>query len=264
VLAEFRSARASWDRWHSHVATEAEQRNYGRRWRWTALWECIWDEWVLHHRVQGTLREFIDGTERFWHPLMERLQEAVSYDPMIEVIWRDALESGPRRWNDWPRIVQDSWHQMCEREISKSASPGESIPALVHPSASVIHDLVIHPSESSSEVSPKPVPKPSREGSSKSPSKQKLPRSGHTAISCGDSVTDALLDRWRDAVEATGLSRSHANNMRRAIVRLLENHSEVGLMEALRLPAPDRPTAHAVELFQAWYSDHYTEGMSQA
>ena len=111
-IVEFQDARISWDRWHDHAASESEQRAFGRRWRWTALWEMIWDDWIEHKLVSGTLSEFVEALQRFWTPLRPRLADATSYDPAIEIVWQLVLADGPATLILWPQVVNGTWAAM--------------------------------------------------------------------------------------------------------------------------------------------------------
>ncbi|WP_158246089.1 hypothetical protein [Sulfobacillus sp. hq2] len=117
MLPEFNAARLSWRRWHDHPASLEEQRTFGRRWRWTALWESIWDQWLTRDVVIGSLDEFVVSARRFWHPLASLMRDPVPYDPTIEGIWQDVLGEGPQTLVTWAETAHVTWQAM-------NATPG--------------------------------------------------------------------------------------------------------------------------------------------
>ncbi|PSR27145.1 MAG: hypothetical protein C7B46_19585, partial [Sulfobacillus benefaciens] len=114
LLVEFQAAQQGWIRWHTtslSVPSVEAQRNYGRRWRWTALWERIWRQWITENQVLGTLDQFVEKTIVFWQPLYPLLDADVLYDLTIEIEWeRWLLEN--RALKGWPQFVQETWDQM--------------------------------------------------------------------------------------------------------------------------------------------------------
>ncbi len=222
MIVEFRAARTSWDRWHDHAASPCEQRVFGRRWRWTVLWEMIWDDWIEHHRVSGTLTEFIEDIQRFWIPLRSRLEDATPYDPAIEILWQEALAKGPVALAQWPQMVRETWTAMA----SKTDDEAPKIP----PTVSVDEPIA--------EVDVIPTQ-----------------RSRHRVASrVGNPLLDDLLQDWRDDLLSQGISRSHANNMRLVLVRTIQGHQNDPLSRVLEVidQTGDRTTRHAGQLWRQW------------
>ncbi len=231
MIIEFQAARGGWERWHDQAATEAEQRDYGRRWRWTALWEMVWDAWVDEELVAGTLTEFVDSLRRFWTPLQPRLSDNVRYDLALEIQWLRVLASGPKALTTWPHVVADTWSRLEAASPLLDGEPQTSATGMASRTAQLASS------------SPQPPP-------------------GRTMVRTGDAALDALLLRWRDALRAQGLSSSHSNSMRRAVIAVLAEHGN-SVMNALDGTSDgwDVPTRHALKLFRAWYSADKTEAM---
>ena len=216
MIIEFRAARAGWERWQDHPATAEEQRQYGRRWRWTRLWEMIWDRWVDRGQVHS-LTEFIKLTERFWHPLLACLDDPCEYDPAIEIVWEDALTDGPQQLVDWPRVVHESW----------TAPVMSTCPATTQSPA---------PEKDSAEA---PRTAKSR---------------GPKLIETGLAETDAILMDWCHSLQDQGLSVSRAQTLRRRVAQAIIETGLP--LKALPDRQWDRDTTLAISRMHQWLQTH--------
>lgn len=234
MLPEFLAARLSWSRWHENPATETDQRATGRRWRWTLLWERVWDEWLENQAVIGSLDEFAQGSKLFWKPLHPLLNDPAAYDLTIEPEWLDALAAGPSTLSVWPQTVTRTWARMqaviavptLEPAAKSKASPKQKFvqskaPNVPGPSA---------PNQSGAGVSP-----------------------GRRVTATGNAAADAQLAQWRQTLRANGMSKSYSGNLRRYVV-LAANAAGV-LPE--RLNSADQrwnsETRAAIERYQQWH-----------
>lgn len=243
MIMEFRAARASWNLWHDHPATETEQRLYGRRWRWTRLWETIWDRWVDQQYVRS-LTEFIKMTEQFWHPLLAHLEDVGPYDPAVEIVWEEALTAGPEQLAIWPQLVRDSWAAM----ILPQPVVAPTIPAEIEtPSISSVDAQAEAPKD-------EPAEAPNQHRLSDS---QGIDQPGHPyrargtqPVVTGHPETDAILMDWYEYLRDQGFSISRARTLRRLVAKAI-NATGLPLADLPGHPW-DRETDLAVVRMHQW------------
>ncbi|AEJ40867.1 hypothetical protein TPY_2707 [Sulfobacillus acidophilus TPY] len=184
-LPEFRAAWLAYRRWHREAVPSVDvQRRYGRRWRWWALWERIWNAWVATDQVIGTLDEFLRWHHRFWQPLACYLDDPHLYDVAIELEWEEILATGPASLTTWGDVVSDTWHRMTE-----------SPPPLVGTTAATDSTSNPPPASSTDHSEPMQV------------SPASYPR---------------ILTQWRDALRQQGLSRSQSDKYRYALWQAMQ------------------------------------------
>ena len=249
MIMEFRAARASWNLWHDHPATETEQRLYGRRWRWTRLWETIWDRWVDQQYVRS-LTEFIKMTEQFWHPLLAHLEDAGPYDPAVEIMWEEALAAGPEQLAIWPQLVQDSWAAM----IRPLPVGGPTIPAEIEtpPRTSAEAQTEAAPGDEAPKDIPVVVSHRHRQSVS-----QGIDQPGHPQrvgrgqfVVTGHPEIDAILMDWYVYLLDQGFSDSRARTLRRLVAKAI-NATGLALADLHGHPW-DRETGLAINRMQRW------------
>ncbi|MCL6562721.1 MAG: hypothetical protein K6U87_06910 [Firmicutes bacterium] len=213
-LPEFRAARGGWARWRAgEPLTVAEARRYGRRWRWWALWERVWDRWVA--QGQGaSLTRFAEAAQAFWRGLEAVLDDPAPYDPAIELEWERILARGPAALAGWPDAVARTWAAMAAqapepdvapaavREVdaprpARGEAPAGGSRAGAAPAAGGAPPQGPRPAvPTPAEVRPEPAVIPLRAGAHPYP-----PR----------------LTAWRDALRAQGMSHSHSDKHRQWI-----------------------------------------------
>lgn len=235
MLPEFAAARLSWSRWHEAPAAEADQRATGRRWRWTLLWERVWDEWLEKQAVVGSLDEFAQGSKLFWKPLRPLLNDPAPYDLTIESEWLDALAAGPAALSAWPAVVTRTWAQM-QAVIA--------VPTL-EPAAKVKASPKQKPVRGKTSSTPKPVPTTVQKPARGIPARR-------SATTTGDAVADARLAQWRQTLRDEGLSKSYSGNLRRYVI-LAANAA--GIAPEKLAPTDDQwdsTTRMAIERYHQW------------
>ncbi|CAB1129513.1 conserved protein of unknown function [Candidatus Hydrogenisulfobacillus filiaventi] len=219
VLPEFRAARAAWRKWRGDGDPSPEtQREYGRQWRWYALWERVWDHWEDAGLAWG-LAEFVTGLRRFWAPLRGLARDPVPYDPSIELEWEAAL-AGPNDLERWDAIVGETWSRMAAVSTAKeepTVSKGSEAPV------EEMVELVVEAEEPAASR-PRSIGKPLMD-------------------------YDPLLNEWRDDLLANGVSRSHADNLRRYVGRA---SARLGLPVTLITPDLPGVTVDERRAAKAW------------
>ena len=244
LLVEFQAAQQGWIRWHTTAPSLDVQRNYGRRWRWTALWERIWHQWITENQVLGTLDQFVEKTIVFWQPLYPLLDADVLYDLTIEIEWERWLLANSTL-KDWPQFVAASWEQMT---VLVSEPPNSSL-------QEVVPSVLPEPSEDHTVQDNEPdqaSPNTTVHESPKSSTNQQ-PR---LRIVANTPEDDALLFAWQQAMQQAGVSKSYSRQRRCEVARALQ---AAGC--TLRDLIADDPqwsivTRHAIKDFQQWQDSH--------
>lgn len=245
MLPEFLAARLSWSRWHDTPATENDQRASGRRWRWTLLWERVWDQWIEGELVIGSLDEFAGGSKLFWKPLRPLLNDPAPYDLAVESEWLDALASGPSTLTVWPQTVTRTWAQM--QAVISVPTPEPAAKVKASPKQKLVR----------AKTSKTSTPAPSAVNQSETGIAP-----GHPATTTGDATADARLAQWRQTLRAEGLSKSYSGNLRRYVI-LAANTAGVLPEELSPNDARwDATTRMAIERYQQWHRVTQEQGGS--
>lgn len=205
LLIEFQAAQKGWIRWHTKSPSSEAQRNYGRRWRWTALWERIWRQWITENQVLGTLDQFVEKTIVFWQPLYPLLDADVLYDSTIEIEWeRWLLENSALK--GWPQFVQETWDQMLvtSQEVLDQNPP----------------EAVFEPSRTISEGNTSLVISVDQHAPVIPMADQPVAVTNQCAqrhVAASDPQDDALLFEWQQAMQQAGVSKSYSRQRRREV-----------------------------------------------